>query len=83
MQVKQNLDRIEKLFGKMADGSLYVTKVMQHELAQNWGISAAVLYDQPPEFFRPASLEEKHKLFCGIDKSLRTPYNKTILAMVL
>jgi hypothetical protein len=21
-----------------------------------------VLYDQPPEFFRPASLEEKHKV---------------------
>lgn len=23
---------------------------------------ATVLYDQPPEFFRPASLEEKHKV---------------------
>ncbi|XP_055808062.1 UDP-glycosyltransferase TURAN isoform X2 [Solanum dulcamara] len=66
---------IEKHFGKMANGSLCVTRAMQHELAQNWGISAAVLYDQPPEFFQPASLEEKHKLFCGIDKSLRTPYS--------
>ncbi|XP_059288310.1 UDP-glycosyltransferase TURAN isoform X2 [Lycium ferocissimum] len=66
---------IEKQFGKMANGSLCVTRAMQHELAQNWGISATVLYDQPPEFFRPASLEEKHKLFCGIDKSLRTPYS--------
>ncbi|KAG5583652.1 hypothetical protein H5410_054279 [Solanum commersonii] len=67
--------RIEKHFGKMANGSLCVTKAMQHELAQNWGISATVLYDQPPDFFQPASLEEKHKLFCGIDKSLRTPYS--------
>lgn len=25
-------------------------------------IRATVLYDQPPEFFRPASLEEKHKV---------------------
>ncbi|KAK4378088.1 hypothetical protein RND71_004384 [Anisodus tanguticus] len=66
---------IEKQFGKMANGSLCVTRAMQHELAQNWGISATVLYDQPPDFFRPASLEEKHKLFCGIDKSLRTPYS--------
>nr|XP_016453829.1 PREDICTED: UDP-glycosyltransferase TURAN-like isoform X2 [Nicotiana tabacum] len=66
---------IEKHFGKVANGSLCVTKAMQHELAQNWGISATVLYDQPPEFFRPASLEEKHKLFCRIDKSLRTPYS--------
>jgi hypothetical protein len=23
---------------------------------------ATILYDQPPEFFRPASLEEKHKV---------------------
>ncbi|XP_027768341.1 UDP-glycosyltransferase TURAN isoform X3 [Solanum pennellii] len=66
---------IEKHFGKMANGSLCVTKAMQHELSQNWGISATVLYDQPPDFFQPASLEEKHKLFCGIDKSLRTPYS--------
>ncbi|XP_062169900.1 UDP-glycosyltransferase TURAN isoform X1 [Alnus glutinosa] len=63
----------EKRYGKMADGSLCVTKAMQHELAQNWGIQATVLYDQPPEFFRPASLEEKHKLFCRIDKNLCEP----------
>ncbi|KAI5332799.1 hypothetical protein L3X38_022928 [Prunus dulcis] len=63
----------ERHFGKMADGSLCVTRAMQHELAQNWGIKATVLYDQPPEFFRPASLEEKHKLFCRLDKSLRKP----------
>lgn len=30
--------RFEKRYGKMADGSLCVTKAMQHELAQNWGI---------------------------------------------
>ncbi|CAK7327701.1 unnamed protein product [Dovyalis caffra] len=58
----------EKHYGKMAHGSLCVTRAMQHELAQNWGIKAAVLYDQPPEFFHPASLEEKHKLFCRLDK---------------
>ncbi|KAM1792011.1 UDP-glycosyltransferase TURAN-like isoform X1 [Malus sylvestris] len=63
----------ERYFGKMADGSLCVTRAMQHELAQNWGIKATVLYDQPPEFFRPASLEEKHKLFCRLDKNLRQP----------
>ncbi|KAK6915834.1 hypothetical protein RJ641_018695 [Dillenia turbinata] len=54
--------RVEKHYGKMANGSLCVTRAMQHELAQNWGIKATVLYDQPPEFFRPASLEEKHKI---------------------
>jgi beta-1,4-mannosyltransferase len=30
--------RFEKYFGKMADGAFCVTKAMQHELAQNWGI---------------------------------------------
>ncbi|KAI3956705.1 hypothetical protein MKW92_028083, partial [Papaver armeniacum] len=64
---------IEKYYGKMADGSLCVTKAMQHELAQNWEIKAMVLYDQPREFFRPASLEEKHKLFCRSNKDI-TPH---------
>ncbi|KAL0443673.1 UNVERIFIED_CONTAM: UDP-glycosyltransferase TURAN [Sesamum latifolium] len=65
---------IEKSYGEMAHGSLCVTKAMQHELSQNWGIKATVLYDQPPEFFRPASLEEKHNLFCSISRSLNEPY---------
>ncbi|GJV61399.1 UDP-glycosyltransferase TURAN-like protein isoform X3 [Tanacetum coccineum] len=28
------------------------------------------MYDQPLEFFRPAQLEEKHKLFCRIKKDM-------------
>ncbi|XP_027064535.1 UDP-glycosyltransferase TURAN isoform X4 [Coffea arabica] len=52
---------IEKHYGRMASGAFCVTKAMQHELDQNWGIKATVLYDQPPEFFRPASIEEKHE----------------------
>ncbi|KAL0306649.1 UNVERIFIED_CONTAM: UDP-glycosyltransferase TURAN [Sesamum radiatum] len=66
----------------MAHGSLCVTKAMQHELSQNWGIKATVLYDQPPEFFRPASLEEKHNnaparfdLKCIHVAGLTGPYN--------
>ncbi|KAK9056856.1 hypothetical protein SSX86_024220 [Deinandra increscens subsp. villosa] len=61
---------VELHFGKMANGSLCVTKAMQHELEQVWGIKATVLYDQPPEFFRPAQLEEIHKLFCRIKKDI-------------
>ncbi|KAK9674543.1 hypothetical protein RND81_12G239800 [Saponaria officinalis] len=61
----------EKHYGQQADGSLCVTKAMQHELAQNWGIRATVLYDQPPEFFHPSSLVEKHRLFLKLDKDLR------------
>ncbi|XP_031267296.1 UDP-glycosyltransferase TURAN-like [Pistacia vera] len=63
----------EKYFGKMANGALCVTQAMQHELAQNWGIKATVLYDQPPEFFNPTSLDEKHKLFYRLDKNLCQP----------
>ncbi|KAK9165350.1 hypothetical protein Scep_000541 [Stephania cephalantha] len=63
----------EKRYGKMADAALCVTKAMQHELSQNWGIMATVLYDQPPEFFHLASLEEKHKLFCRLNKDLCHP----------
>ncbi|MCL7050887.1 hypothetical protein MKW94_012629 [Papaver nudicaule] len=65
---------IEKHYGKMADGSLCVTKAMQYELAQNWEIKATVLYDQPPEFFHPASLMERHKLCCKLNKDISHPH---------
>ncbi|KAL2474731.1 UDP-Glycosyltransferase superfamily protein [Abeliophyllum distichum] len=54
------MHRIEKWCGKMAHGSLCVTR-------------SHFLYDQPPEFFRLPFLEEKHKLFCRINKSLSQP----------
>ncbi|KAL5679382.1 hypothetical protein ACJX0J_005767, partial [Zea mays] len=60
----------EKYFGQMADGAFCVTKAMQHELAQNWGIRAKVLYDQSPDFFHPASLMEKHGLFSRLGNSI-------------
>ncbi|KAL6867730.1 hypothetical protein ACP4OV_015754 [Aristida adscensionis] len=63
----------EKYFGQMADGSFCVTKAMQHELAQNWGIRATVLYDQPPDFFHPASLMEKHGLEDSIYSAMGNP----------
>ncbi|CAA0808457.1 UDP-Glycosyltransferase superfamily protein [Striga hermonthica] len=67
---------IEKQFGEMAHGSLCVTRAMQHELSHNWGIKATVLYDQPPEFFQPASLVEKHNLLCRISKNLNEPVGR-------
>ncbi|KAK8334711.1 hypothetical protein V6Z12_A09G005400 [Gossypium hirsutum] len=63
----------EKRYGQMANGSLCVTRAMQLELAQNWGIRATVLYDQPPEFFCPTSLQEKRKLFCRLNRYLCHP----------
>uniref|UniRef100_A0A453LH94 Uncharacterized protein n=1 Tax=Aegilops tauschii subsp. strangulata TaxID=200361 RepID=A0A453LH94_AEGTS len=65
-----SLFRFEKHFGRMADGAFCVTKAMQHELSQNWGIKATVLYDHSPEFFHPASLTEKYELFCRLGTSI-------------
>uniref|UniRef100_A0A0D9VQ97 Uncharacterized protein n=1 Tax=Leersia perrieri TaxID=77586 RepID=A0A0D9VQ97_9ORYZ len=62
--------QFEKHFGRMADGAFCVTKAMRHELDQNWGINATVLYDQSPEFFHPASLTEKHELFSRLGDSI-------------
>lgn len=39
---------IEKHYGRMAHGSLCVTKAMQHELAQNWGINLLNSFNQHP-----------------------------------
>ncbi|EFH49115.1 hypothetical protein ARALYDRAFT_912013 [Arabidopsis lyrata subsp. lyrata] len=63
------------IMGKMATGSL---KAMQHELDQNWGVRAQVLYDQPPEFFHPALLEERHELFCRVKNDLCHPISRGI-----
>ncbi|KAJ7570886.1 hypothetical protein O6H91_01G137900 [Diphasiastrum complanatum] len=63
----------ERHYGKMADGYLCVTEAMQLELAQNWGIWATVLYDRSPEFFHPATLKEKHQLFCRLNDAITRP----------
>eukprot|EP00850_Spirogloea_muscicola_P000080 SM000001S04482 [mRNA] locus=s1:476962:481223:- [translate_table: standard] len=63
----------ERRYGRLADAHLCVTKAMQHELAENWGISATVLYDKPPAHFHPASLTETHKLFSSLSEALTRP----------
>eukprot|EP00850_Spirogloea_muscicola_P012350 SM000079S22468 [mRNA] locus=s79:314227:318495:- [translate_table: standard] len=63
----------ERRYGRLADAHLCVTKAMQHELAENWAISATVLYDKPPAHFHPASLTETHKLFSSLSEALTQP----------
>ncbi|KAL3689611.1 hypothetical protein R1sor_015920 [Riccia sorocarpa] len=63
----------EQRYGKMADGYLCVTRAMQHELSQNWGIKATVVYDRSPEFFRPITLQEKHEVLTQLHEELTTP----------
>jgi len=54
---------MERLFGQQASHSFCVTKAMSRDLSDNWGVQARVLYDRPPDIFRPVSLQEKEELF--------------------
>jgi hypothetical protein len=61
-------DSVRGLAQKFAVSFFFVFSIIKIFLNENF-ISysgqidrATVLYDQPPEFFRPASLEEKHKV---------------------
>lgn len=55
---------LEKYFGQKSDLNFCVTEAMRQDLADNWDIEAKVLYDRPPEKFRPTiKVETKHELF--------------------
>ncbi|CAI5465932.1 unnamed protein product [Closterium sp. Yama58-4] len=60
----------ETTIGRQAAAHICVTRAMQQELANNWDIRATVLYDRPPAFFRPSSLEEMREVLGRIDQSL-------------
>jgi beta-1,4-mannosyltransferase len=54
----------EKIFAKTLDYGLCVSKSMQRDLKDNWGINSVVVYDKPNQaIFGPISIEEKHDLF--------------------
>jgi len=56
----------EKIFGKGANFNFCVSKAMQEDLAENWGVRAIVLYDRPPVFYRKSNIEETHSLLENI-----------------
>ncbi|CAI5495750.1 unnamed protein product, partial [Closterium sp. Naga37s-1] len=60
----------ETTIARQAAAHICVTRAMQQELANNWDIRATVLYDRPPAFFRPSSLEEMRVVLGRIDQSL-------------
>ena len=66
-------ERYERYWGKKADGALCVTKAMQAELQRNWSVPTTVFYDRPPEFFREASLREKHEALLRLESSIAQP----------
>ncbi|CAI7787351.1 unnamed protein product, partial [Closterium sp. NIES-54] len=55
----------ETTIARQAAAHICVTRAMQQELANNWDIRATVLYDRPPSFFRPSSLEEMREVRMG------------------
>jgi beta-1,4-mannosyltransferase len=69
-QLVRLAERYERYWGKKADGGFCVTKAMQEELSKNWKIKATVFYDRPPEFFRPATLQEKHELLLRLESTI-------------
>ncbi|CAI5964731.1 unnamed protein product, partial [Closterium sp. NIES-65] len=60
----------ETTIARQAAAHICVTRAMQQELANNWDIRATVLYDRPPAFFRPSTLEEMREVLGRIDQSL-------------
>ncbi|PRW56830.1 chitobiosyldiphosphodolichol beta-mannosyltransferase-like isoform X1 [Chlorella sorokiniana] len=66
-------EKYERQWGRSADASLCVTRAMQRELAKGWRVPATVFYDRPPDFFRPASLEQTHTLLLKLAPALSQP----------
>jgi beta-1,4-mannosyltransferase len=53
----------EKIFGKLANNALCVSKAMKEDLSKNWGINAHVLHDLPQKFFKRTSRIDQAALF--------------------
>ncbi|RMH23509.1 MAG: hypothetical protein D6696_00340, partial [Acidobacteria bacterium] len=62
----------ERRWGRRADGHLTVSRAMSAEL-KRWGIDARVLYDRPPQRFRPTPAADRHRLFRRLAAALDLP----------
>ncbi|GAB4824035.1 hypothetical protein N2152v2_011081 [Parachlorella kessleri] len=78
-------ERYERYWAHAAQANLCVTKAMGRELQQRWGLSAGVtvFYDRPPDFFRPATLQEKHQLLAKLHPVLSAPLHPADFAAEL
>ncbi|KAI1713749.1 chitobiosyldiphosphodolichol beta-mannosyltransferase [Ditylenchus destructor] len=60
----------EGYWGQKADWNLCVSKAMQKDLRQRWGIKALTVYDKAPAWiFRPLSIEEQHNFLAKLMKT--------------
>jgi beta-1,4-mannosyltransferase len=63
----------ERAVGRRADAHLCVSQAMQSELAQRWGITAAVLYDRPAAMFAPTAPDVRQPLRERLRATLALP----------
>lgn len=63
---------IEFTFGGLADAGFCVSKAMQKDLKNNHRIKypLTVLYDRPPNHFKPLDLKDKHSFFLRIQSQI-------------
>ena len=54
---------VEDFIGRRVPLAFCVSKAMKKDLESRLNLCATVLYDRPPESFRPISVEERHQLF--------------------
>jgi len=63
---------IEYYFGRKSDLNFCVTEAMREDLLENYDIEATVLYDRPPEQFKPfgqrCMIDKKHDIFQKLAK---------------
>lgn len=60
--------KYEGFLGSMAHSNLCVTEAMKNDLFRRWGIRAIILYDRPPEMFKPILPRKQHELFVKLGK---------------
>jgi beta-1,4-mannosyltransferase len=54
---------IEDFIGSRVPLAFCVSKAMKKDLESRLGLKATVLYDRPPESFRPITIDERHFFF--------------------
>lgn len=69
---------IEDWIGRRVKTAFCVSKAMKKDLETRLNLCATVLYDRPPEFFRPISLEERHQLFENLGRSYPDVLTETV-----
>ncbi|CAN0380130.1 unnamed protein product, partial [Hapterophycus canaliculatus] len=62
--------KAEAFFGRRAAINLTVSHAMRDWIKENFGVPEAyIVYDQPPDFFRAPTVEERHKLFARLEST--------------